>query len=206
MASKEEIERRVEDEAKAANGRWNGMTGMEGAVRPFVVRMIELEEENTELRERLDKLTMKLVNAETWAHNAERDERHRLTEKLSHAEARVIELDRQVQAINADRSAKMGDLTEARSDLRAIAREGAERMAQDARTITALRSQVATLQDAADRLPAVKLAAEKAVIEAERTIAALRRDGERAAQEVLRIQVTVDTLAVRMAELLRGGR
>lgn len=203
MASKEEIERRVQDEAEKARRREEDSTqadvGMVRAVRPLVERVIELEEEAGELRERLDQHAPKLVSAETRAHNAGCDameaqaERARLTDKLKSAEQHVIEQGRTIEVLNSDRSRILADLTEARAGWRTAEREHDE-------TTAALRAQVAALSAVID-------GHEQAILDAcadvrascQGAIADARAAHQRAVRRCTALETTVDVLAGRLA-------
>ena len=212
MASKEEIEKRVQDEAQSADDRYTKHKGdvvrsFQAAVRPLVERVIELEEEGAK-------------------HTA-------LTVKLAQAEQRVIEQGRTIEVLNADRSRLSGSLAEVRADLRTAMREHDERAAEDKRTIAelriglagerrqaeiandvieqeratseALRAQVAALTaviDGHEQAIRDACADERESFAAERLAARVRHD--RLIDKLAALETTVDVLAGRLAQKSGG--
>lgn len=178
MASKEDIDRRAQDEASKVYASYDGrhpsipeQEAMAVAVRPLVERVIELEEERFRLGDRAD----------------------RMAPKLAAAEERVIELDRQVHAVNADRSRVLADLGEARAELRTATREHDE-------TTAALRAQVAALQGVIDgHEQAIRDACADVRAEYEDERATDRARRTRLVDTIAALETTVDVLAGRLA-------
>ena len=180
MASKEEIEKRVEQEGARVYGVFieriqeSAAQGITRGVRPLVERVIELEEEATK-------------------HTA-------LTVKLASAEEHVIEQGRTIEVLNSDRSRILADLTEARASLRTAHAELRTATREHDETTAALRAQVAALQGVIDgHEQAIKDACADVRASLERSVNDARAEHHRAVQRCDRLATTVDVLAGRLA-------